>query len=180
MVRVNLEKNRDRKLVLVEPDTYEARIIDISDIFISPGYNGMEMEKLIIRFNIYYQKENPISLPMFVSAVVSKGNGDYNNSKLYDVLEKADEIDRFKSFGDELEQITDEQKRNSTFITYLKKNLMGKTCKILVKTVTSKSGDAYSVVDKVIKFNPVLCRDVKRVDNNIENENNPSLLPSTF
>jgi hypothetical protein len=180
MVRVNLKKNRNSKQVLVEQDTYEARIINITDIFVSPGYNGKEMEKLIINFNLYYRKENPISLPMFVSAIVSKGNGDYHNSKLYDILEKATEIDRFKSFGDELEQVTDEQKMNSMFVTYLKKNLIGKTCKILVKTVTSKSGDAYSVVDKVIKFYPAMTSNVMHIDNNTEKDKNPSLSSSTF
>jgi len=60
--------------------------------------------------------------------------------------------------------------RNSMFVTYLKKNLIGKTCKILVKTVTSKSGEAYSVVDKVIKFQPTLNSDVRHFENNTEKD----------
>ena len=152
MVKVNLEKEKTFEHILIEPDTYDSEITNISDIFKTPGYNGGETEKLIISFNLQYREGKLIQLPMFVTAVVSKGGGEYNNSKLYDILEKAEEIDQFTQFSQELEQLTDNQEKNLSFVKYLNKNLKGKKCKILVKIVTPKNGDVYSVVDKVIKF----------------------------
>jgi hypothetical protein len=152
MVKVNLKKEKSFEPVLIEPDTYDGVITNISDIFRSPGFSGSETEKLIISFILDYRDGNKIQLPLFVSAVVSKGNGDYSNSKLYDILEQAQQIEPFKQFNEELDKIIDNQEKNNSFVLYLKKNFLNKRCKILVKTIQSKNGDDYSVVDKVIKF----------------------------
>jgi hypothetical protein len=152
MVKVNLKKEKSFEPVLIEPDTYDAAITNISDIFRSQGFNGSETEKLIISFILDYRDGNKIQLPLFVSAVVSQGNGDYSNSKLYDILEQAQQIELFEQFNEELNKIINNQEKNNSFVLYLKKNFLNKRCKILVKTIQSKNGDDYSVVDKVIKF----------------------------
>ena len=144
MVQINLgnEAKEEIKRELIADDSYEAKIVEISDIFESPMYEDKTKteEKLSVQFDINGKK-----IPLFMKAVISSGGGKYTPSKLHTFLSKAQLID-------EVSKHTNIMEKNEEFVKYLKSKLMGKTFKFTTRTVNEGKDTAYSVVKEVIKL----------------------------
>ncbi len=138
--------------VHIPDDVYEAVITDISDPFITPNkFEGEDKEKIVVSFEMKEGDKKHL-LPMFVTTTVSKGEGNYSNSKLYDVLDKKKLIDDFKSTWEKISAM-DEEVHNEKFVQYLKDSLVGVKCKVLTKTVNKDDADKrYSIVKEITRY----------------------------
>ena len=149
--KINLDGMAAQK-TLVPEDAYEAVITSIGELMEFktnfPGKDGKLEEKTQEKFPVewtlktkgYEEKK----VTMFLSPRVSKGSGTYSNSKLYDVLEKANLLEKFRKAN----RLLDDE-----IMTWLKTELKDRLARISVKnTISKKTGDKYSTVDKVIRF----------------------------
>jgi hypothetical protein len=151
MVKENLNGNQIEH-VLVDNGTYDGEIVAVSDIYEAKDLNGNETEKL--RFSIRIGDGE--ILPHFMTAIVSNAgerNQKYRNSKLYDLLSSAGVLD---IYNDERDSMLNESfppaQQNRLFISFLRKVLVGRSVQIVTKTVTSATGEQYSVVDQTLDF----------------------------
>lgn len=92
-----------------------------------------------------------IELPMFLTPKVRKGSGTYQNSKLYDVLEKANLLIEFAAAWDLIEPM-EAKLQNEKFIDFLKDHLLNKKARVNVKTVREGTPERYSHVKEVMRF----------------------------
>jgi hypothetical protein len=155
MVSVTLDGANNQDLpakVHIADDVYEAVIKDISDPFITPNkFEGEDKEKIVVSFEIK-EGEKEYTLPMFVTTTVSKGEGNYSNSKLFDVLDKKGLIEDFKSTWEKI-SVMDKEVHEEKFTDYLKDNLIGAKCKVLTKTVNKDKADKrYSIVKEITRY----------------------------
>jgi len=151
MVQVNLDGNSpsDIPRAYVAQDVYEAKIVRVSDPFMAKSNYGDDKEKVVVDFEI---KSQDVTIPMYMTTVVSKGSGDYSNSKMYDLLDSAKLLEKFSEMW-KSKDFKNDVERTATFIEFLKNNLMDQTCKVISKTVNKDDADKkYSVVDKILKF----------------------------
>lgn len=137
-------------------DAYEAQIVKVGDLFTTQDFNGNEVEKFTIGYEVQIPKGTRVTeiqddeekeytgdtvvLTMFCTPKVTKGSGTYSNSKLYDVLEKLKLIDDLEKVADE---ITDTEK----LVEWVKNKVVGIKCKVLTKN--SKKGKSH--IEKVVK-----------------------------
>jgi hypothetical protein len=148
---MSFEANLDGKTIArayVEEDTYKARLVSIGDPFLSTGYDNKEKEKFVIKFQLTEDMDKFI--PMYLTTKISKGDGEYSNSKLYDLLDSAKLIDKFKIL---LEALEEDKDKDIAIMHFLRKHLTLKEVKILTKTANKNDKEKrYSVVEKVVKF----------------------------
>ncbi len=151
---VNFDGKSQKEKVFVDEDSYPAVISGVSDIRDQPKYqkpNETE-EKLNIDFKIKLPNNEQKEISFFCKPLVSKGSGDYSNSKMFDLLEKCELLDAFKEAWKTMETIEDKDNKNKEFVDFLRNNLINKPCKVMAKTVKKGTPEQYSVVEKVIKF----------------------------
>lgn len=133
--------------VLIAEDAYQATIDSVNLVYV-PDYNHPEqpVHKIVLQVRI---GENV--LPLFCNPVVKKasaGNTGYSNSKLFDILEAANEIDAARKQVEALETF-------EGIAGFLEARLKGRACRVLVETSKSRAGDSYSTVKKIIRFEGV-------------------------
>lgn len=137
-------------------DAYEATIVKVGDLFTSLNFDGNEVEKFTLGFEVQIPegtevteindsqekeyKGNTVELTMFCTPKVTKGSGTYSNSKLYDVL------DKLKLIGD-LEKVADQIDTTEKLIEWVRNKVIGIKCKVLTKNTK----DGKSRVDKIVK-----------------------------
>ena len=151
MVKENLNGNQIEH-VLIDDSTYDGEIIAVSDIYDANDLNGKETEKL----RIGIRTSSGDVLPHFMTAIVSNAgerNPKYRNSKLYDLLSSAGALDIYNEGRDDiLQDRFSPTQQNNLFVSFLRKVLVGRAVQIVTKTVTSASGEKYSVVDQMLGF----------------------------
>ena len=133
---------------LVDDDTYLA-LIKSCELVEVPSYDGKgTTKKLIFSLGLEDVKGKP-EIPLYVNPVIKKSGGQkgYSNSKLFDLLVSAGELDNAKSNHAVLETF-------EGLHAWIEKVFVGRYCKVLTKTTNQGKDNAYSVVDKVIKFEP--------------------------
>ena len=86
-------------------------------------------------------KEGNVS--MWFTPLVKKGSNGFSNTNLYNFLEKANLLTDIAQYDGQINTVDALKK-------YMENALTGKTVKFLPKTVTSKSGEKYSKVEKVL------------------------------
>jgi len=153
MVKINLGKFETERAI-VDDDSYEAKVVGVSDVYEAMDYNGKSVEKIRFDFELLSGEK----IPYFVSAVISDAsehNAKYKNSKLYDIMVQADALDDFQTVcGETFTEDQDAAQQNAVFVDFLRSILVNRRVKVLTKAVNPKSGDPYSVVDSVLKFHP--------------------------
>ncbi|MDP2671975.1 MAG: hypothetical protein Q8O68_00510 [Candidatus Daviesbacteria bacterium] len=146
-------KQRERSFV--EPDVYIASIVGVSDIYVSTNpFNNEEEGKMTITFEVMpdLSVAKFVQLPYFIRAkIVHSGKKQgYSDSKLYTLLLKAGLLEECKTFFDGIKDDADNEKK---VVDWLKEKLMGKSVKVMAKTIQPKDGGSvYSTVSEVIKF----------------------------
>ena len=150
----NDESMRDK--VLIQEDSYfgEILIADMAEVkkYTQPkDAKEVAMEKKII-FTIKLDGEGSenAELPLYCNPIIKKSGGQkgYSNSKLYDILDMAGELDSVKK----------NKEKVSTYeglISFLKEALEGRKIKALVKTSNKGTDRAYSTVNQIVRFEGV-------------------------
>ena len=147
MTEINLEgKGAKVEKYKVPVDTYVGKIVEVSDVIKSPTFkdpNVME-EKIVFTLETTHKKQK-VRLPLYAKNRISKGSGQYSNSKLFDILEALGLLDEVSANTAEL---TDNEK----FVGFLRGNAVGKEVKFLTKNSKDKQGEEYSRVDKLLSL----------------------------
>ncbi len=152
---------KEYKKEYLEEDNYDGEIVEISDIRREAKYgnpkddqgNVIMEDKMTIQIKVDKSEKESVNLPMFMKPTIKKGSGDYQSSKLYVVLEKAELLDKWDEEQKRIESIDKEEDRNNAGVNFLKDNLLSKKCRVGVKTVNRNDPEKrYSVVEKIVKF----------------------------
>ncbi len=136
------------KKVLVEEDSYFAEVTSVESIKAASYDNkSVLVDKLVFSMALEGEGSDGAELAMFVNPIIKKSSGTagYSNSKLYDLLDKAGEMDNAKAKGDELKSLVG-------LVEFLQLAFMGRKCKVLVKTTNKGKENQYSSVGNVIRF----------------------------
>jgi len=146
----------------IPQDSYKAKIIDISDPFITQGYEegDKEREKICIVFEVdadgqeveitegetvTKEKKAVIPLSMYCTTQISKGSGKYSNSKLFDVLSI---LDLLKQFEIDAPAINGE---SDVFVKWFKEKTKDMEVKVMVKNSKEKKFSRVSEINRLIK-----------------------------
>lgn len=142
------EKKRD----FLEPDSYEAVIVGVSDVFVQKNvFNNQDEGKLCVTFEVPQKTADAKTVTYFIKAKIahSAKKEGYSDSKLYTLLEKAKLLDKCKAFWATIETT---ENKDVALVSWLRENLLGRDTKIVVKTIIPKEAAKYSVVSEVIRF----------------------------
>ena len=136
---------------LVAEDSYQG-VIKACQAIETRKYDGNGVEDKII-FNIEISGNDlkePVELPLFANPIIKKSSGTkgYSNSKLYDLLDKSGLLAEAKVDAEELAYL-------SSLVSWFNANLIGRKCKVLVKTRKKGMEGAYSSIADVLRFEPV-------------------------
>jgi hypothetical protein len=134
---------------LIPEDSYNATIKQIEQIELQNFDKTRKEKKLKITIEILDQ-EKPVELVHFVApkimkAATNKGGKIYSNSKLFDMLVDLKLKDTAKEKQEELKTIDGLQ-------LFLSTQLVNKKVRVAVKTSKANTEDAYSVVNKILRF----------------------------
>jgi len=133
----------DYERVVVKDDVYTSKIVSL-EVQDTKKYNAEGTEKTIIAKVEPIEGKGPI--PFFIKPKITKAyNEKINNSKLYDLLEKAGLLGQAKENKEELSTL-------SGLAMFLERNLVGKEIKFLTKTRKQGTENAYSSVDRILDF----------------------------
>ena len=133
---------------LVDVDTYPGEI-KACELVELPAYEGKGTVKKLV-FSIALEGTAKVTeIPLFVNPVIKKSSGTvgYSNSKLYDLLVAADELENAKANHAGLETY-------EGLHAWCEMVFVGRRVKVLTRTTNLGKENAYSVVDKVIRFEP--------------------------
>lgn len=156
-IEVNLDGKApqgDIKREYIAEDNYDAVLNSISDMTQVPvfGKPGETTQKVIFGFTIQVNQEKTVDLQMYVRPKVTKGSGDYQNSKMFNVLEKAGVLEAFKKEWDLIKVMDTDQAKDNAFINFLRDNFMNKACRVSVKTINKGKPEQYSAVNDIVRF----------------------------
>lgn len=149
MAKINLDgkapESQFEKVKLEDKERYPAELmasrVQETDAYDKPG---QKVNKLLIDFEVE-TKEGKHLIPMWANPRVSKGSGNFSNSKLYNVFSTMKVLDKFaKQFKDK-EEITDDEL--SDFIT----EHAGTKVQVQISNSNKGTEDEYSNVSDVIK-----------------------------
>ncbi len=150
----NDESMRDK--VLIPADSYfgEILIADMADVkkYTQPeGAKEIVTEKKIIfTIKISGEGSKDAELPLYCNPIIKKSGGQkgYSNSKLFDILESAGELESVKENKDKIGTY-------EGLLSFLKEALEGRKIKALVKTSNKGTDRAYSTVSEIVRFEGV-------------------------
>ena len=132
----------------IPEDSYDATIVAIEmNDFPTFDKKGREL-KFIFSCLLDYKKDNePVTLPHFVRAVVTKAyEAGKNNSNLYDIIVNAGLMDAFHKNYTELEL-------PDAFRAFISGHLVGRACRVQVGIANKNIPDKeYSKVEKILRF----------------------------
>lgn len=158
--------------VLLEPDTYDAEIVEINDFYIDAkekeGKDGKTTTKEYLKF-VWGLKIGSNIIPLYLSANISMGSGNFSNSRLFDILEMSGLMKKWQDFSDnELKDIKEDSSYNQIFLDWFKYAFVGKKCRALIKTVNKgKAEKEYSKVADIQRF----IKEVNNVKQSIDSKN---------
>lgn len=139
----------------VDPDSYEATVVNVSDIFVTKNNFSQEEEaKISFTFELdgVQDKEGKaVRIPYYVRAKIvhaAKKEG-FSDSKLYSLLEKCGKLEECKKYW---QSIKDSADKDNQLANWLKTSFLGERAKVVTKTVVPKQGDKYSTISEVLKF----------------------------
>ena len=151
MVKENLD-GKQIEHVLVEDGTYDGEIVEVSNIYEAKNLDGQPTEKL----RVDIRTDGGDDIPHFMTAIVSNAaerNPRYRNSKLYDLLSKAGAVDAYQAIRAKIFDASfSQEQQNDFFVNFLRKSLVGRSVQLITMTVTSASGEKYSVVGEILYF----------------------------
>lgn len=148
LIDLNGSGNQNQKIdrVLVAEDAYDAVIKSVSTIETKDFESKQLKKKIVFQIAIMTEK-GEVELPLFVNPVIKKSSGTkgYSNSKLYDLLDNAKLLEQVA--------IAQEQINNVLALQdFLAGVLIGKKCRVLVKTTNKGKENAYSSIKDIVKF----------------------------
>ena len=131
---------------LLDVDTYEGQFVSC-EMIEAPVYEGTGTTKRLVFSVSVNGCAEDTEIPFYVNPVIKKSGGQkgYSNSKLFDLLVASGELDNAKANHAVLETF-------EGLFSWIEKAFVGKKCKFLTKTTNLGKDNAYSVVDKIIKF----------------------------
>ena len=136
--------------VLIPEDSYQG-VIDRVDLVKLPVYNHPDQtqQKVLVQVQLSGDGSEDSVLPMYANPVIKKSGGakGYSNSKLYDLLVAAGELEKAKAQHANLETY-------KGLVGFLDARLKGRKCKVLVGTTNKGSENAYSTVKSILRFEP--------------------------
>jgi len=135
--------------VLIQEDAYQGEILG-AELIEVPAYNapGQTEKKVVFTIRLSGDGSENAELPLYANPVVKKSGGKgYNNSKLYDLLEKSGELDAAKKSFEALETF-------EGLTGFFDAAFKGRKCKVLVKTRNKGTENAYSTIGDVVRFEP--------------------------
>jgi len=165
MAKINTTGERkafERKIYQLVDDSYEGTITKVSDpITTKPFAEGEKSQtKVIIECTIPQGDRESAVLQLWTTLVVSKGgttkSGEtYSNSKLYDILDKANLIGELEKFveveGDDDGNLADEK-----LVSFMRSFLINRTGKIDVETRKRLDGERYSIARSIKRFTDIV------------------------
>ena len=116
---------------------------ELADAKIVPGRDfetGNPINRLLITWKI-----DNTEVPMWTNPKVSKGSGNYSNSKLYDVLKALNKLDDFAKKYEGKDEISDEE------LAQYFASLKGTKAVVEISNARKDTDDEYSTVSKVIE-----------------------------
>lgn len=136
------------KKTLIQEDSYPGEIISVELIEV-PNYEDKNKadKKLIFQVKLAGEGTLGAILPLYVNPTIKKSGGKagYSNSKLYDMLDKAGELEAAKSRRAELVKL-------DGLLAFLSEKFVGKKVKALVKTRNKGKEGAYSTIADILRF----------------------------
>ena len=139
--------------ILIQEDSYKGEIIGV-DLISVPAYEQPKgaketlMEnKVVFQIKLSGEGSDNAVLSMYANPVIKKSSGTkgYSNSKLFDLLEMAGELEEAKSQWEALETL-------KGLVGFLSARLVGRNVKALVKTRNKGTENAYSGIGSVVRF----------------------------
>jgi len=134
--------------VTIPEDSY-AGTVEGADLIETPVYNHPDQvqKKVVLRVKLSVDNDEEVVLSMYANPVIKKSSGTkgFSNSKLFDLLVSAGELETAKEQHDALETF-------EGLVGFLDARLKGRGCKALVGTVNKGSESAYSVVKNILRF----------------------------
>ena len=126
----------------VKDDVYPVECIEILDrVVVTTSIDGKERKRIILKWKM----EDEQLLTQFTSVDVKIGVGKFSPTGSYTFLEKAGELENFKKYAGGKEEIPDDDVLN-----FFKQRFLNRKASVLTKTITSKEGEKYSVIDRFI------------------------------
>ena len=144
---------QDFKRFFLEPDSYEAEIISVSDVFESYNpFNGKNESKFSLTFSIKKGDEEML-FPYFLRTKIvhSAKKKGYSDSKLYTLLNRAGVLEKVKEHWDNIKD-KDPETRDKELLEYIRSLLLGRRCKVVLRTINPEEGEKYIVVSEIIRF----------------------------
>ncbi|KKM07655.1 hypothetical protein LCGC14_1731750 [marine sediment metagenome] len=139
---------------LIPEDAYNGTIVSVGLQEMKAYKAEGTVKKLLVSILIDDQKDkegNEIVLPLFVKPTITKAYGpSVSNSKLYDILEKADLLGEVGKMSGELEML-------DALRAFLESRFQGKSVRVEVKTTNKNNPDkaSYSSVRSILRFESV-------------------------
>jgi len=124
---------------------YEGQCTDAKLRSTTEYKSDKETEKAVLYWAVK-DGENTYTLSMWMNPKVTKGSGNYSNSKLYDMMVRLGILDKFAEHVGDKKEISNEELRE-----FLKANVIGIKAVIEVSNVNQGKEEEYSTVSKVIE-----------------------------
>lgn len=149
MVKDNFDQE-EIKRVLLQDDSYDAQLVNISDVKEFPNYDKDKegtTPKVIFTFKINTkavgeEKEEEHTIPYYVTAKISKSdNPKYNNSKLYDWLELNKLVEKYTQARKDFED-------DKLFTGWMRTVCLTRNYRVQVKSTKNQE---YSFVTEVLR-----------------------------
>jgi len=127
--------------VLIGENAYTAKLVNIEPDVVEMGNEKFgKKPKMILKWDIDGEE-----LPQFVSPVVTRGSGSFQDSACFVLISKADLIEKFAQTLP-----TNGEFPDADLIEFIRDNIVGKLATVVVKN--TKSDNPYSLVKEVVTF----------------------------
>ena len=136
-----------REKPLVPEDAYSGTIKSVQ-CFDAKKWQSQETEKkLVFSIGLNQDSGEEVEVPYYVRPLITKGNKEagYSSSNLYLLLEASGLLEDAQANQDSLETI-------DQLNVFLVNGFVGKKVRVMVKTARKNTEQAYSVVDKIVRF----------------------------
>jgi hypothetical protein len=154
MPKINIDgTHTSTPRVVVPNDTWNAEIKAVSDIRDVEKYNkdGTE-EKVTLDIELDMNDGRKLTVPMYLSTSICKGNNEYQSSKLYTVLEMAQQLEGVKTIASAMAKEANEQVKRTIFVEFLRNVLISKKCRATTKTTNKGEENEYSRIAEIARF----------------------------
>ena len=135
---------------LIAEDSYKGAI-EAASLIDVPAYNqpGITEKKVVIQVKLEGEGSDNVTLPLYANPIVKKSSGTkgYSNSKLYDLLVNAGELEEAKKQHEALETF-------EGLVGFLDARLKGRRVKALVKNRRKGTDSVYSSIGDILRFEP--------------------------